>query len=242
LREGLEHGHTLEEIRTRLSRRSGQGYVRDWVYGGIDGAVTTLAVVAGVTGAELSAHVLVILGLANLLADGFSMAASNYSGTKAEVDDHARLRALEHRHIVEAPEGERAEVRDIYAAKGFAGPDLERIVGGITAEKRRWVDTMLSEEYGLPQVLRSPIRAALSTFTAFILCGVVPLVPFVLALPAAFACSVPVTALVFFTIGALKARWSTARWWVSGGETLAIGLAAATLAYAVGWALRATGR
>lgn len=235
---GLEHGHTIRAIRARLARRPGTGYVRDWVYGGIDGAVTTLAVVAGVIGAELSAGVVLILGFANLLADGFSMAASNYSGTKAEVDDYRRLEAVERQHIAVAPEGERAEVREIFAAKGFEGRDLERAVRVITADKDRWVDTMLSEEYGLPAVPRSPLKSALSTFAAFASCGAVPLVPFVIGVPAAFETSTLLTALVFFAIGAAKARWSTAPWWRSGLETLAIGLAAAGLAFAAGYGLR----
>ena len=62
-------------------------YLQDWVLGGIDGAVTTFAIVAGVVGAQLSTPIILILGLANLLADGFSMAAGNYSGVKAEKDD-----------------------------------------------------------------------------------------------------------------------------------------------------------
>ena len=235
---GLEHEHTIRAIRARLARRPGTGYVRDWVYGGIDGAVTTLAVVAGVIGAELSAGVVLILGFANLLADGFSMAASNYSGTKAEVDDYRRLEAVERQHIAVAPEGERAEVREIFAAKGFEGRDLERAVRVITAEEDRWVDTMLSEEYGLPAVPRSPVKAALGTFAAFAACGAVPLIPFVIGVPAAFETSTFLTALVFFAIGAAKARWSTAPWWRSSLETLAIGLAAAGLAFAAGYGLR----
>jgi len=234
----LEHSHEPEAIRDRLSRRSGAGYVGDWVYGGIDGAVTTLAIAAGAVGADLSPSVVVVLGVANLLADGFSMAAGNYSGTKAEIGVYRRLRAVEERHIAVAPEGERAEVRQIYAAKGFEGAALDHAVGVITAENDRWVDTMLSEEYGLPQVLRSPLRAALSTFAAFVLCGSVPLLAFVLRFPAAFDLSVLLTALVFFAIGAVKARWATVSWWRSGLETLAIGLGAAGLAFAVGHALR----
>jgi len=89
----LEHEHTREAIRRRLQQGASPSYLRDWVYGGIDGAVTTFAVIAGVAGASLSAKIVVILGLANMVADGFSMAASNYSGTKTEVDDADRLRA-----------------------------------------------------------------------------------------------------------------------------------------------------
>ena len=101
----LEHDHSEDGIRVRLAEENRPNYVRDWVYGGIDGAVTTFAIVAGVVGAALSAKVILILGLANLIADGFSMAASNYSGTKTEVDDLERLREIERRHIALVPGG-----------------------------------------------------------------------------------------------------------------------------------------
>ena len=91
----LEHSHTKEEIRARLARDPGISYLRDWIYGGIDGVVTTFAVVASVVGADLSSKVVLILGLANLVADGFAMAAGNYSGTQAERDDYNRLLAVE---------------------------------------------------------------------------------------------------------------------------------------------------
>jgi VIT1/CCC1 family predicted Fe2+/Mn2+ transporter len=236
--DGLEHGHTPDAIRARLSRPPDVTYVRDWVYGGIDGAVTTLAVMAGVVGADLSAWVVVVLGLSNLLADGFSMAASNYSGTKADLDDYRRLRAIEERHIAAAPEGEREEIRHILAAKGFEGPVLAAAVAVITADPKRWIDTMLSEEYGLSRVLRSPIWSGANTFAAFVVCGGAPLLPFVLGLPDAFAIALVAGACVFFSIGAMKARWSTAPWWRSGLETLTIGLVAAGLAFSVGYALR----
>ena len=109
----LDEEHTPAAIRERLAQLPKPSYLRDWVYGGIDGAITTFAIVAGVIGAELSARVILILGLANLLADGFSMAAGNYSATKSEVDDAKRLRAIEQHHIEAVPEGEREEVRQL---------------------------------------------------------------------------------------------------------------------------------
>jgi VIT1/CCC1 family predicted Fe2+/Mn2+ transporter len=235
----MEHGHSREAIARRLARPPRVSYLRDWVYGGIDGAVTTFAIVAGVVGAELTNRVVLILGLANVVADGFSMAASNYSGTKAEVDEKAHLQAVEERHIETVPDGEREEIRQIFRGKGFQGPDLERAVDVITADTRRWVDTMLSEEYGLPRAERSPLRAAASTFAAFMLCGLVPLLPFVVAAPASFPLSIAMTGLVFFLIGSGKSRWSPASWWRSGLETLAIGMAAAALAYLIGFGLKA---
>jgi VIT1/CCC1 family predicted Fe2+/Mn2+ transporter len=234
----LEHEHSRRAIAERLAQAPGFSYLRDWVYGGIDGAVTTFAIVAGVVGAELPNRVVLILGAANLLADGFSMAASNYSGTRTEHDELAQLRAVEERHIALEPEGEREEIRQIFRAKGFEGADLERAVRVITGDRERWVDTMLAEEYGLPRAVRAPLTAALSTFAAFLLCGVVPLLPFLLATEARFEAAAAMTALVFFLIGSVKSRWSPASWWRSGGETLAIGLAAAALAYVVGFLLR----
>src|SRR4029453_12653041 len=99
----MEHEHTTEAIDARLSAGPRHNYLRDWIYGGIDGSVTTFAVVTGVVGAQLSPIIIVLLGFANLLADGFSMAASNFLGTKAEHDDIQRLAAVEHRHIELAP-------------------------------------------------------------------------------------------------------------------------------------------
>jgi vacuolar iron transporter family protein len=234
----MEHEHTTEAIDQRLSAGPGHNYLRDWIYGGIDGSITTFAVVTGVVGAGLSPIVIVILGLANLIADGFSMAASNFLGTRAEHDDIRRLEAIEYRHIELAPDGEREEVRQIFERKGFAGADLNRIVELITSDRERWVRTMLSEEYGLPHDARSPWRAAGSTFSAFILCGMVPLLPFLFAVEKAVVLSIVATAGVFFAIGSVKSRWATDSWWRSGTSTLLVGAFAAGLAYVVGVALQ----
>jgi VIT1/CCC1 family predicted Fe2+/Mn2+ transporter len=238
LERSIEHGHSSAEIAARLADGPKANYLRDWVYGGIDGAVTTFAIVAGVVGADLSARIVLILGVANLLADGFSMAAGNYSATKAERDDHERLRRMEERHIRLAPEGEREEIRQLFQAKGFEGADLERAVDVITSSTTRWVDMMMAEEHGVPPVTRSPVMAGLATFAAFLLCGLVPLLPFVAGVAADVTLSIVMTAMAFFAIGSLKSRWSTASWWWSGTETLSIGLAAAGVAYAVGVLLK----
>ena len=234
----MEHEHTVEAIGERLAAGPKHNYLRDWIYGGIDGSVTTFAVVTGVVGAHLSPAVIVIMGFANLVGDGFSMAASNFLGTKSEHDDVERLQTIERRHIEVAPEGEREEVRQIFAAKGFEGTDLERVVELITSDNDRWVQTMLTEEYGLPLQPRSAWIAALTTFSAFALCGLVPLIPFLLGLESAFVTSVVLTGVVFFVIGSIKSRWSTVSWWRSGLSTLFVGGIAAALAYAVGMFLR----
>ena len=229
----MEHEHSPEAIRKRLDSGPKHNYLRDWIYGGIDGAVTTLAVVTGVAGAQLSSWIILALGFANLFADGFSMAASNYLGTKSEHDDRRRLQGIENRHIDLAPEGEREEVRQIFARKGFEGEELGRIVELITADRERWVQTMLMDEYGLPHAVRSPWIAALSTFTAFLICGLVPLLPYLFN-EHSLTLSVTLTGVVFFVIGSVKSRWSTSSWWHSGFTTLTVGAIAASLAYFTG--------
>lgn len=237
----LEHEHSPEAIRKRFEQGAKHNYLRDFVYGGIDGAVTTFAVVAGTIGANLSARIVLILGAANLIADGFSMAASNFLGTRAERDDYLRLEQIEERHIETEPEGEREEVRQIYAEKGFTGADLERAVEIVTSDRRRWIQTMLTEEYGLPREIRSPWTAALMTFAAFFVCGLIPLLPFISGANNAFTPSAILTGTIFFLIGSAKSRWSTASWWNSGLTTLLIGSAAAALAFFAGVVLKNIG-
>lgn len=229
-----EHGHSPEEISKRLAKRQRPGHLKDMIYGGIDGAVTTFAIVAGVEGAGLSHGVIVALGLANIIADGFSMAASNYSGTKAELDERKRIIQTEERHIAQCPEGELEELRQILQMRGLSGEVLQEATKAVAQSKENWIGLMLTDEYGLANIEPEPLRAAIATFGAFMVAGSVPLVPFILGLNDAFAISVFATLVTFFLIGTGKSRWSLSKWWHSGSETLLIGGVAALLAYLVG--------
>jgi len=234
----MDHEHSHEAIRQRLAAEPRQSYLRDWVYGGIDGTATTVAIVAGVVGAHLSPSVILILGSANLIADGFAMAAGNYLATRSEHEEFRHAEAIERQHIEAFPEGEREEVSEILRGLGIVGDLLDRVVAAVTADHDRWMRMMLRYEYGLPAAVRSPWRAAGSTFSAFLLCGLVPLVPFVAGLNSAFWVASAATGLMFVLIGALKSRWSIHPWWHSALTTLAIGGSAAAVAYAIGAGLR----
>ena len=233
----LEHAHTRQAIRDRLARGPSTNYLRDWIYGGVDGAITTFAIVAGVAGADLSVTILLILGFANLLADGFAMGASNFIATKSERDDYERVLSIERRHIAVIPDGEREEIRQIFAAKGFAGDDLDRVVNVITSDKNLWTKTMATEEYGLSPTQKSPILSGFSTFIAFIFCGCIPLVSYLFT--AKLGACVIATGVTFFAVGAIKSRWSPVGWIRSSIETLIIGMGAAALAFMVAFGLRA---
>ncbi len=237
--------HTPNSIRKRLQDEGRDGvYLKDFIYGAIDGAVTTFAVVSGVAGAELSSGVVIVLGLANLVADGFSMAVSNFMGARAEQQIRDKAKRTELRHIEIFPEGEEEEIRQIFAMKGFEDPVLDSVVSVITADKNRWVETMLHEELGLPDNPASPWKAATTTFIAFLLIGVAPLGPFLLnwispgSLASPFQWSVGLTSAAFFAVGAAKSRYVIQSWWSSGLETLAMGGVAAGLSYWIGWALK----
>lgn len=239
----LRASHTVDAIRARLDDGPRQSYLRDAVYGAIDGTVTTFAVVAGAMGAGLSAGVVLVLGCANLLADGFSMAVSNYLGSRAEMQEQRRVRRDEERQIDTFPEGEREEIRQIYAARGFDGADLERVVDVITADRERWIETMLREEHGFASDGRSAVRAAAWTFAAFVVVGSLPLLSFTLDLLAtvpgdAFAWSIVMAAGAFFLTGIAKGVAVRGRLLTSGIETLALGGGAAALAFVIGYALR----
>lgn len=240
----LARDHTPERIRERLASPAGHGYLRDAVYGAVDGAVTTLAVVTGALGAQLSAGVVLVLGFANLAGDGFSMAVGNALGVRAQQEQVERTRAMERRQIHLVPDGEREEVRQILASKGLTGDVLEEAVDAVTADHEKWIDLMLTDEHGLSLHPPEAWRAATTTFVAFVAAGLVPLLPFVFAQVTGVEIARPVvwsavmTGVTFALVGALRARFVERAVWRAATETVLLGGAAAALAFGVGVLLR----
>jgi|SRR5918996_3517340 VIT1/CCC1 family predicted Fe2+/Mn2+ transporter len=220
--------------------------IEDFVYGATDGAVTTFAVVAGVVGASLSPSIVLILGFANLFADGFSMSIGNYLGEKTRREYIQNQRTKEEWEIDNLTAQEEQEIRDIYKEKGFKEEILEEIVRVITSKKKVWIDTMMKEELGLVEDKnRSPRDTAITTFVAFNLIGMIPLVPFVLlhlsgfnrawSTSDAFMYSIVFTAMAFFLIGIIRGTVVKRSLIRTGFSTLAIGGIAASVAYIVGY-------
>jgi vacuolar iron transporter family protein len=230
----LIHDHHPHSIKERLSRSTKKSMVRDFVYGAIDGTVTTFAIVAGVKGADLSLATILILGASNVFADGFSMAAGNYLGIKAEQDQRDVVLEFERNQIKDHPEGEIAEIREIFRAKGFEGELLEKAVTLLTQDQELWLKTMMQEEHGMDAQEVSPLKSGLVTFFAFLLFGAIPLLPFIFKFENSFQGAVILTACAFFLLGSLKSFWSLEKFWVSGLKTLFIGSVAAAISYYVG--------
>jgi vacuolar iron transporter family protein len=228
---------SLHQPRAFLARF--QTFVREFVYGGIDGSITTFAVVAGSAGAGLSSQVVIILGFANLLADGFSMSVGAYLSSKSERDNYERNRKTEYWEIDNLPETEREEVREIYRQKGFEGELLEQIVRTITADKDRWVDVMMKEELEMVRDSKSPFGMAVATYLSFIAMGLIPLLVYVVdyVRPIGqdlFLLSGLLTGIAFGCIGLLKSYVTQVSRLKGVLETLLLGASAAGVAYVVG--------
>ncbi|WP_020530729.1 VIT1/CCC1 transporter family protein [Flexithrix dorotheae] len=217
-----------------------QDYLGEFVYGGIDGSVTTFAVVAGAAGAGLDASVVIILGFANLIADGFSMSVGSYLSNKSEKENYAKHEKIEYWEVEHIPEEEEMEIREIYQKKGFKGELLEQVVTVITKDKKRWVDEMMKDELEMMPSNKSPLSMGAVTFLAFIVVGFIPLFVYVLAYLAyfpedkLFLTSSILTLLAFGIIGFLKAYITQTNKWKGIFETLFLGASAAILAYLVG--------
>ena len=215
----------------------------DFIYGAIDGTVTTFAVVAGVVGASLSVNIILILGFANMFADGFSMAVANYQSSKAHSEFIEMKRKQEEWEIDNLQEEEENEIREIYSKKGFKDELLEEIVRMITSRRKVWVDTMMREELGLVEDNKKPLDSAVSTFVGFNIIGIIPLIPFIVFFALqidsnfAFYLAALTTGAAFFIVGIVKGKIVQKSLVKSGLYTLIIGTIASTVAYFVGYFL-----
>jgi len=242
-----EAAHTKKSIQEKIHAEShvtaGQ-YLGEFVYGAIDGTVTTFAVVAGAAGASLSSGIVIILVFANLLADGFSMACGNFLSERTQRDYIEKERKREEWEIENVREGEVEEIREIFKKKGFKGKDLERAVQIITSDKKVWVDTMMSDELGLIESPKSPWKTAASTYFGFIVIGIIPLMAYVLSYffpffqKGTFMIAAIMTLFALIITGVIKRYVTKKDLWKSVIETVFVGGAAATIAYFIGFFLR----
>lgn len=217
-----------------------QEYLGEFVYGAIDGSVTTFAVVAGAAGANLESSIVIILGFANLFADGFSMSVGSYLSSKSEKDNYEKHKNIEYWEIENMREREVEEVRDIYREKGFEGELLEKVVDVITEDKDRWVDTMMKDELEMIPSNKSPLAMAAMTFIAFLVVGFIPLLVYVYDYVAGipsdhlFLFSCLMTSVAFIAVGFLKSYVTDTSKLKGVFETLLLGAVAAAVAYFVG--------
>lgn len=232
------------KIEHKLHNKTGifskvQDYLGEFVYGGIDGSVTTFAVVAGSVGAGLDSAVIIILGFANLIADGFSMSVGAFLSAKSEQENYKKHESIEYWEIENLREKEIEEVREIYEAKGFEGELLDQVVNKIIEDDDVWVDTMMKEELEMTLDDKSPFTVGLYTFVSFIIVGLIPLIVYLWDYFSKiqydlFIMSCVLTSMAFILVGFLKSIVTGASRLRSTLETLLLGAIAAVLAYYVG--------
>ncbi len=216
-----------------------QDYLGEFVYGGIDGAVTTFAVVSGAVGAGLNNKIIIILGFANLLADGFAMSVGAYLSSKSVKDNYNKHKAIEYWEVDNLPEIERKEVEDIYRNKGFKGDLLQQVVNTITADKDLWVDVMMKDELMMSEERKSPFIMGFVTYMSFISIGLIPLIIYVWDYIANFPGNLFVwtsilTSIAFIFIGFLKTYVTQTSKLKGILETVILGVLAAMVSYFVG--------
>jgi len=210
-------------------------WLRDVILGGQDGLVNILGIILGVIAADGSTAVLLVTGVAAAITESISMGAVGYTSSISERDYFESERRLELEEIETTPDVERQEVRAIYAGKGFSGDLLERVVDTITANRDRWLETMMAEELHLQPVRTlDALRTAVVVTIATLIGHVIPLVPFLVlqrtpALIAAFVLS----GLVLFGVGAYSALTLVGSWRRNGLQLVLIGLGAALIGYVV---------
>lgn len=216
-----------------------QEYMREFVYGGIDGAVTTFAVVAGGFGANLDTGIILILGFANLLADGFSMSVGAYLSAKTDKENFKKHEKIEYWEVENIPEKEEEEIREIYASKGFKGDLLEKVVQQICSDKDLWVAEMMKDELEMMEETKSPFKIGLATLVSFVLVGFIPLLVYLIDFfrpidNNIFLFTSILTGFAFMLVGWMKSWVNHTSTFRSITETVGLGLLAALVAYYVG--------
>nr|MDO8110832.1 VIT1/CCC1 transporter family protein [Candidatus Sigynarchaeota archaeon] len=199
--------------------------------------------VTGVVGARLDAIIVIVIGIANLLADGLAMGIGDYLSTRAEIDYKKDERRREGWEVEHYPEGEMSEMVEIYMKRGLSKEEAEQVVNIFSKHKKTWVDVMMLEELNLVENEASPKKNAVITFISFVVFGFIPLVSYIImalipggsAMPAVtFVLAIIATGATLFILGAMKSRITKRRVLWSGLETLLIGGGTALLSFVVG--------
>ncbi len=233
-------GRTLAQEAWHRGGRSGT--LRAAIFGANDGLVSNLSLIMGVAGASSDNKVIVIAGVAGVLAGAFSMAAGEYISMQSQRELFENQISLEREEMRVMPDVEQEELAAIYRAKGLSDSDAKRIAASLMANPQMALDTKVREELGLdPNELGSSIGAASSSFVAFAIGASIPLLPFLITSgPNAFVAGLVLSFVALFAVGAGVSLVTGKGMIFSGGRQVLIGAAAATITYVVGTIFSAT--
>lgn len=247
----MHHDERLKRIERHVADEHGQSplaaYLKEVIYGGIDGIITTFAVVAGFSGAALSQEtttqlsfmVVLLFGLANLFADGVSMGLGNFLAVRSDQGLYCKIRGKEQKEVRSNPELEAEETKTILIAKGFSEEDAAALTSIYRKNEPYWIDFMMNHELKIPDPTdENPALTGLATFCSFLFFGFIPLIPFMV-----FRSFEPSTVFIFASIGAFIAlvllgvlKWKIIRTSLAKSvfEIVLVGGVAASIAFFVG--------
>ena len=210
--------------------------IRDFVFGFGDGINTSLGIVAGVGGADVSSSIIILAAIVAMFTGAKAMAVQNYLAVKSPRQIlHSEIER-EKWEMENVPGAERQEIEDVYKAKGFTGTELENIVNKITSDKKVWLDTMLTEELKLNlEIVGSPLKSAFRMFGAFLVGGILPIIPYFFSsgyVPLLIAIGASLSAS--FVIGAIKSKIANLSILRGGLEMAGLGTGIALIGYGIG--------
>jgi vacuolar iron transporter family protein len=218
------------------------GWLRAGVFGAMDGLVTNIALVAGVGGGGADRGTIILTGVAGLVAGAFSMALGEFASVDTQNDAVAHEVRVERAEIDRHPEDERAELADMYEQMGLTRHTAEAVAREVHADPDLAVKVHITQELGVdPDDQPSPWTAAISSFVAFSIGGIFPLVSYLLG-SASLVLALAIGAVGLFAAGAITSRFTTRTWWLSGLRQLMFGAIAAGATYLVGTAIGVSAR
>jgi VIT1/CCC1 family predicted Fe2+/Mn2+ transporter len=234
-------------LHSQETHKNAGKYIKSIVYGGLDGILTTFAVVSSVAGAHLANSVVVIVGIANLFADGIAMGIGDFLSSSAETYFAQMERKREAWECENYLDGEKQEMVDLYVKKGIEQQDAEKLVDIMSKHKDAFVDIMLIEELGImpPDPDDAPWKDGIITFFSFCIFGFIPLLAYVATINQknessaglAFIIACVLTGITLFFLGALTSRVTAESWWKSGLKSLVMGAFGSSVAYLIGYLL-----
>lgn len=214
------------------------GWLRPSVFGAMDGLISNFALIAGVAGGGVASRTVALTGLAGLVAGAFSMASGEYVSVASQSELTEAELAVERAEIRRRPEAEEAELALIFRRRGL-DPDLATEVARQLSEHPEVWKIHAREELGIdPEGLPSPLVAAVSSFLAFALGALVPLIPYLFG-ASTIAIAAALTACGLFLTGTLASRFTARPWWFAGGRQLLFGAVAAAVTFGIGTAVGA---
>lgn len=221
--------------------------LKEAVFGFNDGLVSTFAIIAGLTGGLVENKTILLAALATLIAGAFSMGLGTYLGSKAEKEHYESERHRELWEMKHMPDAERQEIRDIYAAKGFKGELLEKVVDKITSNPDVWLKTMMMDELGFAEAPPKPGLNGITMSASFIVGAFIPTFPYffpgshplfqwisVAGLPSIFIAAIGLSVIGLVVVGGVKTRFTKRNVAISALETLVVGVLAAGGSYGIG--------